>query len=410
MHTFKGLSAFLLTLALAACSKPPQGGGPSGGGPPGGGERVVPVSVANVQQRDVPIFIDALGTVAAYQTVTVRSQVDGRLEKVFFREGQPVHRGEELALIDPQPFINQLHQAEAALARDKAMLATNQRNLERYTQLAQQKLIASQQADDQRGLVEQGEGTVRADEAAVESAKVSLGYAHIVSPLDGVTGIRSVDPGNLVHASDATGIVVVTQLDPIAVLIALPQDSLSRVAEQQNRSPLEVQVFGRDDATVLGRGHLEVIDNTINTTTATLRLKAVMPNPQHALWPNAFVKTRLLLTTRNGVLVVPAQALQRGPNGTFVYVVGSDQTVQPRPVTVDLEQEDLAIIAKGVQQGEVVVTEGQNQLRPGSKVSTRQPGGQTDGGTPADGGSPAYGGHRGRGTGGGGGDGGPRTP
>lgn len=374
MRPFKGSAPSLLLLALAVCSQP-QGGPPQG-------ERVVPVAVASVQRLDVPVFLDGLGTVSAGKTVTVRSLVDGQLEKVYFREGQAVRRGEVLAQIDPRPFLNQLHQAEAALARDSAQLATNRRDLERYQLLAQRKLIPQQQADTQLGLVEQGEGTVRADQAQIEAAKLNLTYARIVSPLDGVTGILNVDPGNVVHASDTTGIVVVTQLDPINVLISLPQDILSQVAEQQRQSPLEVRVFSRDGSTELGRGRLEVIDNTINATTSTLRLKAVLPNPKYVLWPNAFVKARLLLTTRRGALVVPAQALQRGPNGTFVYVMGQDQTVQPRPVTVELLQGPQALIAKGVQAGEVVVTEGQSQLRPGSKVTSRPAGHAPDGGTP----------------------------
>ncbi len=364
----------LLTLVLGACSRP------AGGPPPG--ERVVPVTVANAQRRDVPIFLEGLGTVSAFQTVTVRPQVDGIIERVFFREGQAVRRGEPLAQIDPRPFLAQLHQAEAALARDQAQLATNKRNLERYELLAQRKLIPQQQADDQRGLVAQGEGVVRADQAQIETAKLSLVYARIVSPLDGITGIRNVDPGNLVRATDTTGIVVVTQLDPAAVLISLPQDVLTQVVEQQRRGPLEIQVFSRDGSAELGRGRLEVIDNAINTTTSTLRLKAVVPNPESALWPNAFVKARLLLTTRVGALVVPAHALQRGPNGTFVYVVGSDKTVQPRPVTVERQQGDLVLISKGLQPGEGVVTEGQGQLRPGSKVAARPSAGTPDGGVP----------------------------
>lgn len=374
MRTIQGIAPSLLFLALAACSKPK-------GGPPQE-ERVVPVEVARVQRLDMPIFLEGLGTVSALKTVMVRSLVDGRLEKVFFREGQAVRRGEALAQIDPRPFLNQLHQAEAALARDSAELATNRRNLERYQLLAQRKLIPQQQADDQRGLVEQGEGTVRADQAQIEAAKLNLSYAHIVSPLDGITGILSVDPGNVVHASDTTGIVVVTQIDPINVLISLPQDVLSQVAEHQSQSPLEVLVFSRDGTTELGRGRLEVIDNTINATTSTLRLKAVLPNPKRVLWPNAFVKARLLLTTRRNALVVPAQALQRGPNGTFVYVLGQDQTVQPRTVTVELLQGPQALISKGLQADEVVVTEGQSQLRPGSKAAPRSMRNPLDGGTP----------------------------
>lgn len=374
MRTFARAVPLLLTLVLGACSRP------AGGPPPG--ERVVPVAVASAQRRDVPIFLEGLGTVSANQTVTVRPQVDGIMERVFFREGQAVRRGDPLAQIDPRPFLAQLHQAEAALARDKAQLATNKRDLERYELLAQRKLIPQQQADDQRGLVEQGEGLLHADQAQIETARLNLTYARIVSPLDGVTGIRNVDPGNLIHATDTTGIVVVTQLDPASILISLPQDVLTQVIEQQRRGPLEVQVFSRDGSGELGRGRLEVIDNTINATTSTLRLKAVVPNPKSELWPNAFVRARLLLTTRAGALVVPSHALQRGPNGTFVYVVGSDQTVQPRPVTVESQQEDLALISKGLQPGEVVVTEGQGQLRPGSKVAQRPSAGASDGGVP----------------------------
>ncbi|ADO70956.1 efflux RND transporter periplasmic adaptor subunit [Stigmatella aurantiaca] len=374
MRPWQGIAPWLFALALASCSKPADGPAP--------GQRAVPVSVAKVNRLDIPIFLEGLGNVVAFQTVTVRSLVDGQLREVFFREGQAVRRGDPLAQIDPRPFLNQLHQAEAALARDKALLATNRRDLERYQALAQRKLISQQQADNQSGLVEQGAATVHADQAAVDSARLNLTYARIVSPIDGITGIRSVDPGNVVHASDTTGIVVVTQLDPIAVLIALPQDVLAQVAEQQSQGQLEVRIFNRDGKTELGRGNLEVIDNLINPSTSTLRLKAVLPNPKHVLWPNAFVKARILLTTRRDALVVPAAALQRGPNSTIVYVLGQDQTVQSRPVTVDLLQGDQAIITQGLQAGEAVVTEGQSQLRPGSKVAPRPMENPSDGGIP----------------------------
>jgi membrane fusion protein, multidrug efflux system len=344
------------------------------------GERVIPVSVAKVQQKDFPVFLDGLGTVTAYNTVTVRSQVDGRLNQVLFREGQAVKKGEVLAQIDPRPFEIQLHTGEGALARDQAQLLAATKNLARFEDLAKRKLIAVQQADDQRAVVGQFEGAVRIDRASIETARLNLTYARITSPIDGIAGIRNVDPGNLVHANDTTGIVTVAQLDPIAVIFTLPQDILPQLAGEFRQGALEVRVLARDGNAELGRGKLEVIDNAINPTTATLRLKAVLPNPQHALWPNQFVKARLLLNTRTGAIVMPLAAVQRGPDGAFAYVVQNDQTVQPRPVQIDLQQGEEAVVGKGVNVGDTVVTEGQNQLRPGSKVAARQSGQGRDGG------------------------------
>src|SRR4051812_1307925 len=307
------------------------------------GDRVIPVSVAKVQQKDFPVFLDGLGTVTAYRTVTVRSQVDGRLDEVLFREGQDVKKGDVLAQIDPRPFQIQLHQGEGALARDQAQLVAAKKNLARFEELARQKLISQAQADDQRAVVGASEGAVRIDRATIETAQLNLNYARITSPIDGIAGIRNVDPGNLVHANDATGIVTVAQLDPIAVIFTLPQDVLPQVASQFGRG-LEVRILARDGNAELGRGKLEVIDNAINPTTATLRLKAVLPNPQHALWPNQFVKARLLLTTKPAAIVLPAAALQRGPDGVFAYVVQGDQTVQPHPLQIDLQQGEEAVV------------------------------------------------------------------
>ena len=343
------------------------------------GARPVPVLPATVVRRDVPVFLEGIGSVVAYKTVTVRSQVDGRLIQVLFREGQAVRKGEVLAQIDPRPFQVQLHQAEGALARDRAQLNNANLSVKRDTELVGKKLISQQQLDSDQAVAGQTEGTVRIDQAAIESARLNLDYARITSPLDGITGVRLVDPGNVVHASDPGGIVVVTQLDPVAVLFNLPQDELPRISDQMAHGKLGVEVYGRDGATALGTGELELIDNQINQATSTLRLKAIVPNPEHHLWPNQFVKARLLLSTHKGALVVPASALQRGPDGTFVYVIGPDQTVTPRPVEAVSPGTDLAVVDKGLHEGEVVVADGQNQLRPGSKVSVREPGAQGSG-------------------------------
>lgn len=339
-------------------------------------QRVVPVTVAAAARRDVPIYLEGLGNVLANQTVTVRPQVDGRLTAVLFREGQAVRKGAVLAQIDPRPFQAQVQQAEGALARDEAQLQNARLNVARDRDLVAQKLIAQQQLDGDVATMGQFEGAVRMDRAALQTARLNVEYARITSPVDGVTGIRAVDPGNVVRAADPGGIVVVTQLDPIAVVFTLPQDQLGPVAEQLARGPLAVDAFSRDGSTLLGTGRLAVIDNQINQATSTLRLKALLPNPRHVLWPNQFVNARLHLKTRAGALVVPAAAIQRGPAGTFVYVVAEGDAAALRPVVVDAVQGDLAILREGVTEGDRVVVEGQAQLRPGAKVAPRgaQPG------------------------------------
>jgi multidrug efflux system membrane fusion protein len=334
-------------------------------------QRAVPVTVATASRRDVPVYLEGLGNVVASQTVTVRPQVDGRLVSVQFREGQRVRRGEVLAQIDPRPFQAQVQQAQGALARDEAQLRNAQLVVARDRELVAQKLIAQQQLDTDQAALGQLEGAVRMDRAALETARLNVEYARITSPIDGVTGIRTIDPGNVVRAADAGGIVVVTQLDPIAVVFMLPQDQLGPVAARFAEGPLPVDAFSRDGATLLATGQLSVIDNQINQSTSTIRLKALFPNPRRVLWPNQFVNARLHLETRRGALVVPATAITRGASGPVLYAVAADDTAALRPVTLEATEGDLAIVTKGVSDGERVVVEGQNQLRPGAKVAPR---------------------------------------
>ena len=350
---------------------------PSSGGRGGAGwQSRVPVVLATAERRDVPIYLEGLGSVVAYKTVNVHSLVDGRLVRVAFVEGSTVKKGDLLAEVDPRPFTIQLHQAEAALARDEAQLRGADRNLIRYAAVSAERLIPEQQTDDQRATVEGLRGTVAADRAQIESAKLNLSYARIVSPIDGVTGVRQVDQGNIVHPSDPNGIVVVTQIDPIAVLFTLPEDDLPRLARAQAKGHVPVEARSRDgEGAPLAKGELALIDNQINQSTATLRGKAVFPNPEHALWPNQFVKTRLLVDERRGVIVIPSVAVQRGPKGPFVYVVSAGDAVAERAVQVDDIEGSEAIVTGGLEAGEKVVIEGQSQLRPGTKVAVRTGGG-----------------------------------
>ncbi|MEA2748088.1 MAG: rane fusion protein multidrug efflux system [Myxococcales bacterium] len=375
-----GAALFVRGRSARAGAKPSASGAPGGSGAAPGGpangppaDRVVPVATAIATRKDVPVIVEGLGTVTPLATVTVKTQVDGRLDRVLFTEGQAVKKGEVIALVDQRPFTIQLHTAEATLAKDDSQLKNGQLNLDRYETLRKGNLIPQQQVDDQRALVAQLDATTRADKAQVENARLLLDYARITSPIDGVTGLRQVDPGNLVHASDANGIVLITQVDPIAVIFTLPQDDLPRVQRAMKDGKVAVDAFARDGIQKLGTGELLLVDNQVNAQTATIRLKSVVPNADHVLWPNAFVKARMHLTTVKGALVVPASVVQRGPSGTFAYVVSNDRTVSPRPVEVASIEGDIALIAKGLSEGDVVVTDGQNQLKPGSKVSARPP-------------------------------------
>jgi len=354
------------------------------------GDRPIPVVLTTVERRDVPINIEGLGNALPTYTVTVHTQVNGPLSSINFKEGQFVHKGDLLAQIDPRPFLATLHQAQAALVRDQATLKNALLNLERYRELSSQKLIAAQQYTDQKALADSTQGTIATDEAQIESARLNVEYARIVSPIDGVTGVRLIDPGNLVQTSDSSGLVVITQLDPMTILFTLPEDDLLRVQTELAKGPLPVEAYSRDGSHKLASGTLTFIDNQINQTTATIRLRASFPNPKSILWPNEFVKARLLLSTEKNAIVIPAVSIQRGPTGTFVYVAGKDMVAEMRAVELSSLQGDTAIITKGLAPGEIIVSDGQNQLKPGSKVAAR-PAEKADGKTGAPGGSAAPG-------------------
>ncbi|MHA3775316.1 efflux RND transporter periplasmic adaptor subunit [Verrucomicrobiota bacterium sgz303538] len=334
----------------------------------------IPVIAGAVIQKNEPIYLDGLGTVQALNTATVRSRVDGQLEKVSFVEGQDVRAGEVLAVIDPAPFKASLEQAAAKQNQDQAQLANAKLDLTRYSELISRKVIAAQQYDTQKALVAQLEAAVRTDAAAVESAKINLNYATIVSPFNGRTGIRLVDPGNIIHAADPNGIVVITQLQPIALLFTLPEQNLTEIHRHTAAGEtMGVLAVDRDNRTVLDEGKLSVIDNRIDTTTGTIRIKAIFPNPTHQLWPGQFINARLHLTTRKGGLVVPASVIQRGPNGPYAFVINDDETVDIRPVKVGQIDNGEALIDEGLQAGERVVVDGQYKLQPGSRVSDDHP-------------------------------------
>ena len=330
-----GVGWYLHSRSNAASSSdhPSARGARNGAGNGSGADkRVVPVQVAVAEKKDFPVWLEGLGSVAAYQQVTVHAQVDGVLTEVKFKEGQVVKKGDVIAQIDPRPFAVQLHNAEGALARDQAQVTAAKADYDRQKNLHEQNLVAQNAVDAAAGTLGNYQGAVKIDQAAIESARLNLDYASVKAPLDGITGIRLVDAGNLVHATDATGLVVITAIDPAAVIFTLPQDRSDRYHEGARCGQRRGRRLQIATATVLGKGTLAVLDNQVNASTATMRLKAIVANPDHALWPNAFVKARALVGTKKDAVVVPAAAVQQGPNGSFVYVVGDDSTVKMTPV------------------------------------------------------------------------------
>ncbi|HEX4455527.1 MAG TPA: efflux RND transporter periplasmic adaptor subunit [Kofleriaceae bacterium] len=342
------------------------------------------MQVAVAAHKDYPVWLDGIGTVAAFQQVVVHTLVDGPLMTVNFIEGQPVKKTDLLAQVDPRPFLVQLHTAQGSLARDQSLLKAAQADLERQKTLHEQNLVAQATVDASAGTEGSAEGAVKVDQASIESAKLMLDYAAIKSPIDGITGVRLVDAGNIVHTTDSGGIVVVTQIDPAAVFFTLPQDNLSDISEALAAGSVQVEVWNHDSTAKIATGTLAVLDNQVNAATATMRMKAIVPNPNRSLWPNAFVKARVLVRTLKDAIVVPAAAIQQGPAGAYVYVVDDTDTVKMTPVIVTLTQGDTSVVGKGLAGNERVVTEGASQLRNGGKVSIGDkstPGGGSGAGT-----------------------------
>ncbi len=333
---------------------------------------VIPVVVVQAKKTDLNVYIAGLGSVTPLNTVTVRTRVDGELVEVLYREAQMVSRGDLLARIDPQPFEVQLTQAEGQMARDLAQLQNARIDLERFRTLWAEDSIAKQQVDTQEALVRQLEGTIKNDQGQIDSAKLNLRYCRITAPISGRAGLRLVDPGNIVHATDTNGLVVITQLQPISVIFPIPEDSLPQVlARLKTDARLPVEAYDRAMRQRLAVGSLLSVDNQIDPATGTVRLRAVFPNEENELFPNQFVNARLLVDTRRGVIGIPAPAIQRGPQGIFVYVVRTDRTATIRPVTVGEIQESEASIKTGLSPGELVVVDGADRLREGSRVEVK---------------------------------------
>jgi len=334
----------------------------------------IAVDVASVKRADVPVYLEGLGTVQAFYTVTITARVDGQIDKVAFREGQDVSKGELLVQIDPRPYQAALGVALATRDKDKAQLENAQRDMERYSELAPEDLASKQTVDTQRALIAQLTAQVKGDEAAIDSARTQLEYTTIRSPIDGRTGIRQVDPGNNVRATDTNGMVVVTQLEPISIIFTLPEESFEQLSAALHRGTVMATALSRDDREELDHGTVELIDNQIDQTTGTIRVKVILPNKQRRLWPGQFVNVRVMTEMQQQVLTMPASALQRGPEGTFTYLVQPDSTIRVALLTTGEQSGDIVVVEKGLEVGDKVVASNQYRLQPGSLIRANAPG------------------------------------
>ena len=335
----------------------------------------IPVLAAAATTADVPVYLDALGTVQAFNTVSIKAMIDGPLLQVLFKEGQDVHAGDVLAKIDPRPYQAALDQAAGKKAQDEANLANARVDLARYQKLAATAYTSAQTSDTQKATVAQLVAQVQQDQAQIDTARTNLSYTTIASPIDGRTGIRQVDAGNIVHASDTTPLTVVTQLQPITVVFTLPQQTLGAVANAMKNGTPEVlalpQGVANDGKTVLDRGRVTVLDNTVDQATGTIKLKSAFPNPNLALWPGGFINVRLLVETDRNVVTVPPTAVQRGPQGAYVYLVKDGGTVARKPIQVGHEDESVSVVAAGLQAGDRVVVDGASRLSDGARVKVQ---------------------------------------
>jgi multidrug efflux system membrane fusion protein len=332
----------------------------------------VPVVAETVHQGDVPIYLRGVGTVIAYNNVIVRSQITGQIVKIAFNQGQTVHQGDLLAQIDPRPYQAQLDQAIANRDRDQAQLVNAQANLGRYTSLQQKGYASTQLVETQNAQFAQLQAMVKSDEGVIEQAQTNLSYTNLTAPIDGVSGIRQVDIGNIIHPTDPNGLVDVTQIQPISLIFSLPQTDFVEIQQEMAHGPLTVQAYSQDDKTKLDEGKLDLIDNQIVQTTGTIRLRASFPNAKRMLWPGELIDARLLLETRHDGLTVPASAVQQGPSGSFVWVIGPNESVQTRPVVVSQISEGQALIDSGLKANEEIVVQGQYRLVAGTHVRELQ--------------------------------------
>lgn len=331
----------------------------------------VPIVAGEVAQHDVPIYLTGVGTVIAYNTVVVRSQIQGQLVSINFTEGQTVHTGDLLAQIDPRPYQAQIDQLTANRDRDQAQLTNALANLSRYTPLEKEGYATSQLVDTQKAQVSQLQNAVKSDQALIDAANVQLSYTRLTSPIDGIVGIRQVDLGNIIHPTDANGLVIVTQVEPISMIFTLPETDLPEIQQQQQqtKAPLTVLAYSQDGKIKLGQGTLTLVNNEILQTTGSIQLKAEFPNKDHRLWPGELVSTRLLLETRHDGLTVPASVVQQGQQGSYAYVIDPDGSVAIRPVTVAQIGDGQALINSGLTANEQVVIDGQYKLQPGTHVT-----------------------------------------